>query len=166
MAWLCELEWSGVWNTSTIGWLGAIERDRYLEGSPAMNTKCLVPLPFLPDLKLSIEPFSWLIGVGTTWNTIIRLRWSRIGLAVIILHAAGVCLTGRPVVISGRHNECHWLQLQNHYTHSPSLQHTHTSMQTQLCGIGHGKWSWVSRHSMLALEGGILCDRKKRHIGH
>ena len=47
-----ELKWSGGWNTGTVNWLSASERDQYLDGCPAMNTKCLVPLPFLPDLIL------------------------------------------------------------------------------------------------------------------
>ena len=48
----CELKWSGGWSTGTVGWLSASERGHDLEGWPAMNTKCLVPLPFLPDLIL------------------------------------------------------------------------------------------------------------------
>ena len=71
------------------------------------------------------EPFSWLTSVGTTQNTVIRLGWSRIGLAVLNLYAAGVGLIGRPAVISGRYNKCHSLQLQNHYAHFPPLHHTH-----------------------------------------
>ena len=47
-----ELKWSGGWSTGTVGWLSASERGHDLEGWPAMNTKCLVPLPFLPDLIL------------------------------------------------------------------------------------------------------------------
>ena len=53
-----------------------------------------------------------------------RLGLSRIGLAVLILNAAGVGLIGRPAVISGRYNKCHSLQLQSHYAHFPPLQHT------------------------------------------
>ena len=49
---LTELKWSGGWSTGTVGWLSASERGHNLEGWPAMNTKCLVPLPFLPDLIL------------------------------------------------------------------------------------------------------------------
>ena len=48
----CELKWSGGWSTGTVDWLSANERGQYLDGSPAMNTKCWVPLPFLPDLIL------------------------------------------------------------------------------------------------------------------
>ena len=48
----CELKWSGGWSTGTVGWLSASERGHDLEGWPAMNTKCLVPLTFLPDLIL------------------------------------------------------------------------------------------------------------------
>ena len=47
-----ELNWSGGWSTGTVDWLSASERGQYLDGCPAMNTKCLVPLPFLPDLIL------------------------------------------------------------------------------------------------------------------
>ena len=48
----CELKWNGGWSTGTVDWLSASERGQYLDGCPAMNTKCLVPLPFLPDLLL------------------------------------------------------------------------------------------------------------------
>ena len=47
-----ELKWSGGWSTGAADWLSASERGQYLDGCPAMNTKCLVPLPFLPDLIL------------------------------------------------------------------------------------------------------------------
>ena len=49
---MSELKWSGGWSTGTVGWLSASERGHDLEGWPTMNTKCLVPLPFLPDLIL------------------------------------------------------------------------------------------------------------------
>ena len=45
---------------------------------------------------------------------------------MLILHAAGVGLTDRPAVISGRYNKYHSLQLQNYYAHFPPLQHTHS----------------------------------------
>ena len=75
----------------------------------------------------------------------------RIGLAGLILHAAGVGLIDRSAVISGRYNKYHSLQLQNYYAHFPPLQHTHTFMQTQLCGTCHSNdhgcrgivcWPW------------------------
>ena len=47
-----ELKWCGGWSTGTVGWLSPSEQGQYLERWPAMNTKCLVPLPFLPDLIL------------------------------------------------------------------------------------------------------------------
>ena len=47
-----ELKWSGGWSTGTVGWLSASEQGHDLDGWPAMNTKCLVPFPFLPDLIL------------------------------------------------------------------------------------------------------------------
>ena len=47
-----ELKWSGGWSTGTVGWLSTSERGQYLDGWPAMNTKCLVPIPLLPDLIL------------------------------------------------------------------------------------------------------------------
>ena len=58
LLWICsimtssELKWSGGWSKGTVDWLSASERGQSLDGCPAMNTKCLVPLPFLPDLKL------------------------------------------------------------------------------------------------------------------
>ena len=100
-----------------------------------MNDKCVVPLPFLPDLIVwSTDNRSHgSPSVYTTRNTVIRLGWSRIGLAVLILHAVGAGLLGRPAVISGRYDKCHSLQLQNHYAHFPTLQHTHIHAKTQLC---------------------------------
>ena len=135
--WLVKRQWAG----SILGW---VSRDEYqVLGSTS--------IPARLDTLVYWEPFSWLTSVGTTRNTVIRLGWSRIGLAVLILHAAGVGLTDRPAVISGRYNKYHSLQLQNYYAHLPPLQHTHTFMQTQLCGTGHGNdhgfrgivcWSW------------------------
>ena len=149
--WLIKHQWAG----SVLGW---VTRDEYqVRGSTSIPTRL--------DTLVYWESFSWLTSVGTTRNTVNRLGWSRIGPVVLILHAAGAGLIGRPAVISGRYNKCHSLQLQNHYAHFPPLQHTH-SCKTQLCGTGHGKWSWVSRHCMLAVAGGILCDRVKRPIGH
>ena len=133
------------------GWLSASEWDQYLEGWPVMNTKCV---PSRLYTLVYWESLSWLTSVGTTRNAVSRVGWSRIGLAVLILQAAGAGLIGRPAVISGHYNKWHSLQLQNHYALSATATHTR-SCKTQLCGTGHGKWSWVSRHFMLALAGGI-----------
>ena len=121
--WLVKRQWAG----SILGW---VSRDEYqVHGSTS--------IPARVDTLVYWETFSWLTSFGTTRNTVIRLGWSRIGLAVLILHAAGVGLTDRPAVISGRYNKYHSLQLQIYYAHFPPLQHTHTFMQTQLCGTGH-----------------------------
>ena len=123
--------------------LGRVTRDEYqVLGSTS--------IPARLDTLVYWEAFPGLISVGTT----------------LIPHAAGAGLTGRPAVISGRYNKCHSLQLQNHYAHFPRLQHHTHPCKAQLCGTGHGKWSWVSRHCMLVVAGGILCDRVKRPIGH
>ena len=125
---------------SILGW---VSRHEYqVLGSTSIPTRLDTPVYW--------EPFSLLTSVGTTRNTVIRLGWSKIGLAVLILHAAGVGLTDRPAVISGRYNKYHSLQLQNYCAHFPPLQHTH-SCKTQLCGTGHGNdhgfrgivcWPW------------------------
>ena len=110
--WLVKRQWAG----SILGW---VSHDEYqVLGSTS--------IPARLDTLVYWEPFSWLTSVGTTWNTVIGLGWSRNGLAVLILHAAGVGLTDRPAVISGRYNKYHSLQLQNYYAHFPPLQHTHT----------------------------------------
>ena len=110
--WLVERQWAG----SILGW---VSRDEYqVLGSTSIPTRI--------DTLVYWEPLAWLTSVGTTRNTVIRLGWSRIGLAVLILHAAGVGLTDRPAFISGRYNKYHSLQLQNYYAHFPPLQHTHT----------------------------------------
>ena len=134
--WLVKHQWAGL----ILGW---VSRDEYqVLGSTS--------IPARHD-TLVYWGLLWLTSVGTTRNTVIRLGWSRIGLAVLILHAAGVGLTDRPAVISGRYNKYHSLQLQNYYAHFPPLRHTHTFMQTQLCGTGHGNdhgfrgivcWPW------------------------
>ena len=43
-AFVAELKRSGGWSTGTVAWLSASERGQYLDGCPATNTKCLVPL--------------------------------------------------------------------------------------------------------------------------
>ena len=136
-----ELKLSSGWSTGTVGWLSTSERGQYLDGWPAMNTKCLVPLPFHARLNTPVywESFSWLTGVGTTRYTVIRLGWDRIGLAVLILHAAGAGLIGRPAVISGRYNKWYSLQLQNHYAHFPPLQHTHIHAKHSYAELVMGK---------------------------
>ena len=126
-------------------WAGWVTRDEYqVLGS--------IPIPARLDTLVYWESFSWLTSVSTTRNTVNRLGWSRIRLAVLILHAAGAGLIGRLAVISGRYNKCHSLQLLNHYIRTLSATATHThSCKTQLCGTGqendHGFrgivcWPW------------------------
>ena len=157
---LSELKWNGGWSTGTVGWLSPSEQGQYLEGWPAMNTKCLVPLPFLPDLILwSTENLSHGSPVLVPPETqVIRLGWSRIGLAVLNLHAAGVGLIGRPAVISGRYNKCHSLQLQNHYAHFPPLHHIHIQAKHNraepVMGNGYGFrgivcWPWQEKSCVI-----------------
>ena len=147
--WLVKCQWAG-------SVLGRVTCNEYqVLGSTYIPTRL--------DTLVYWKLFSWLINAGTTRNIVIVFGCSRIGLAALILHAAGGGLIGRPAVISGRYTKWHPLQLQNYYAHFPPLQHTHTSMQSQLCGSCHGEWSWVSRHCLLA--GGILCARVKMPIG-
>ena len=47
-----ELTWCGGWSTDTVGWLSASEQGQYPVGCPAMTTKCLFKLPYLPGLIL------------------------------------------------------------------------------------------------------------------
>ena len=131
-----QVEW---WLEHRHGWLvgqraGSIpvwvSRDEYqVLGSTS--------IPARLDILVYRETFSWLTNVGTTRNTVIRLGWSRIGLALLILHAAGVGLTDRPAVISGRYDKYHSLQPQNQYAHFPPLQHTHINANTIM-----RNWSW------------------------
>ena len=135
--WLVKRQWAR-------SWLGRVTRDEYqVLGSTS--------IPARLDTLVFWESFSWLTSVGTTRNTVNRLGWSRIGLAVLILNAAGAGLKGRPAVISGRNNKCHSLQLQNHYAHFPPLQHTHIharhSYAELVVGNDHGSrgivcWPW------------------------
>ena len=105
--WLVKRQWAG----SILGWMA---RNEYqVLGSTS--------IPARLDTLVYWEPFSWLTSVGTTRNTVIRLGWSRIRLAVLILFAAGVGLTDSPAVISGRYNKYHSLQLKNYYAHLPPL---------------------------------------------
>ena len=123
---------------------GRVTRDEYqVLGSTS--------IPARLDTLVYWESFSWLTSVGTTRNTVNRLGWSRIGLAVLILNAAGAGLIGRPAVISGRYNKCHSLQLQSHYAHFPPLQHTRIharhSYAELVVGNDHGFrgivcWPW------------------------
>ena len=141
--WLVKPQWAG-------SVLGRVIRNEYqVLGSTS--------IPARLDTLVYREPFSWLTSVGTTWNTVIRLGWSRIGLAVLILHAAGVGLIGRPAVISGRYNKCHSLQLQNHYVHFPPLQHTHSCIHNYaelVVGNDHGFrgivcWPWQEKSCVI-----------------
>ena len=135
--WLVKRQWAR-------SWLGRVTRDEYqVLGSTS--------IPARLDTLVFWESFSWLTSVGTTRNTVNRLGWSRIGLAVLILNAAGAGLIGRPAVISGRYDKCHSLQLQNHYAHFPPLQHTHIharhSYAELVVGNDHGFrgivcWPW------------------------
>ena len=71
---------------------------------------------------------------------------------MLILHAAGVGLTDRPAVISGRYNKIPLTTATEPLrTLSATTTHTYTFMQTQLCGTGHGNdhgfrgivcWPW------------------------
>ena len=134
--WLVKRQWVG-------SWLGRVTRDEYqVLGSTS--------IPARLDTLVYRESFSWLTSVGTTRNTVNRLGWSRIRLAVLILNAAGAGLIGRPAVISGRYNKCHSLQLQNHYAHFPPLQHTHTFMQD----TATRNWSWEMIMGFEALYAG------------
>ena len=135
--WLVKRQWAG----SILGW---VSRDEY-----QVLGSTFIPARF--DTLVYWEPFSWLTSVGTTRNTVIRLGWSRIGLAVLILHAAGVGLTDRPAVISGRYNEYHSVTTATELLRTLSATATHTFMQTQLCRTGHGNdhgfrgivcWPW------------------------
>ena len=113
--WLVKRQWA--WSV-----LGRVTRDEYqVRGSTS--------IPARLDTLVYWELFTWLASVGTIRNTVIRVGWSRIGLALLILHTVGIGLIGRPAAIGGRYNKCHPLQLQNHYAHFPPLQHTRTSMQ-------------------------------------
>ena len=116
-----ELKWSGGGSTGTLGSLSARERSQYQEECPAMNTTEVhgsTSIPTRLDTLIYRKPFPWLTTVGTTRITIIRLALGHTGLAVLIIHAAGVGLTGRSAVISSRYNKCHSLQLQNYmHTH-------------------------------------------------
>ena len=109
--WLVKRHWAG-------SVLGRVTRDEY-------QVLDCTSIPVRFDTLVYSESSLWLTSVGTTRSTVIRLGWCRIGLAVLILHAAGAGLIGRPAVISGCYNKCHSLQLKNHYVHFPPLQHTH-----------------------------------------
>ena len=168
---LCASLWAQVewWLEHRHGWLvkrqcagsilGWVSRDEYqVLGSTS--------IPARLDTLVYWELFSWLTIVGTTRNTVIRLGWSRIGLAVLILHAAGVSLPDRPVVISGRYNKIPLTRATEPLrTLSATTTHTHIHANPTMRNWSW-EWSWVSRHCMLAVAGGILCDRVKRPIGH
>ena len=151
--WLVKRQWAG-------SGLGRVTRDEYqVLGSTS--------IPARLDTLVYWESFSWLTSVGTTRNTVIRLGWSRIGLAVLILHAAGAGLIGRLGVISGRYNKCHSLQLQNHYAHFPPLQHTQIHakhnyaklvMGFEAFNAGHGRRNpvWSGKEAHWSLRGLIV----------
>ena len=119
----------------------------YKPGTFAGSAHQVNDVPF-PDTLVYWEP-SWPTSVCTTRNTVIKLGWSRIGLAVIVLQAAGIGLIGRPVVISGLYDKCRSLQLQNHHAHFPPLQETHIHANTTM-----RNWWWKMKHCFEALYAG------------
>ena len=144
--WLVKCQWAG-------SVLGRVTHDGY----QLLGSTCILARR---DTLVYWEPFSWLTSVGTTRNTVIRLGWSRIGLAVLILHAAGVGLIGRFAVISGRSNKFHSLQLKNQYAHFPPLQHTRTHIHAKhndaelIMGNDHGFrgivcWPWQEKFCVI-----------------
>ena len=129
------------WAGSVLWWM---TRDEY-QGLGSTS------IPARLDNLVYWELFSWLTSVGITRNTVIRLGWSRIGLAVLKLHAAGAGIIGRPAVISGRYNKYHSLQLQNHYAHFPPLQHIHIHAKHN---YAHRNWLWEMIIGFQALYAG------------
>ena len=155
---LAQVEW---WLEHRRGWLvkhqwvgsvlGRVARDEY-------QVLSSTSIPARLDTLVFWESFSWLTSVGTTRKTVIRLGWSGIGLAVLILHAAGAGLICRPAVISGRYNKCHSLQLQNHYRHFPPLQPTHIHAKQNYAELVMGNdhefrgivcWKWQEESSVI-----------------
>ena len=137
--WLVKSQW--VWSV-----LGRVTCDEYqVRGSTS--------IPARLDTLVYWEPFSWLTSVGTTRNKVIRLGWSRIGLAVLILHAAGAGLTDRPAVISGCYYKCHSLQLQNYYAHFSSLKHTHIQAKHKYAELAMGNEMIMSFEALYAGHG-------------
>ena len=145
------VSWSGV-VVGAQAWLAGYKRQWAWKGDPRwIPVLGFTSIPARLDSLVYWESFSWLTSVGTTRNTIIRLGWSRIGLAVLILHAVGAGLIGRPAVISSCYNKCHSLQLQDHYAHFPPLQYTHIHEKLNyaelVMGNDHGfrgivYWPW------------------------
>ena len=137
---LVKRQWAG-------SGLGRVTRDEYqVLGSTF--------IPARLDTLVYWESFSWLISVGTTWNTVIRLGWRRMGLAVLILHAAGAGLIGRLAVISGRlTNATHY----SYRTTTHTLRHcnTHTFMQSTTMR----NWSW---EMIMGFEA-LYVDRGRRN---
>ena len=72
---------------------------------------------------------------------------------MLIPHAAGVGLIGRSLVINGRYNKCHSLQLQKHYAHFLPLHHLHIHANTAM-----RNWSWGMIMGFEALYAG--CGRR------
>ena len=133
--WLVKHQWAG-------SVLGSVTRDEYqMLGSTS--------IPARLDTLVYWVSFSWLIIVGTTRNKVIRHGCSRIGLAVLILYAAGAGLMCRPAVTSGRYNKCHLQQLPNHYAHSLPMQHTLSCENTIT-----RNWSWEMIMGFVAFYAG------------
>ena len=136
---MCDFKWSGAWSTGTVGCLISSERHQYLDGWPPWIPSAWFHFHFCQTWYSGLLR-TVLTSVGTTRKTVIRLGWSRIGLAVLILHAAGAGLIGRPAVISGRYDKCHSLQPQYHYAHFPPLQHAHIHAKTTM---RNGSWGII-----------------------
>ena len=147
---LVKRQWAG----SILGW---VARDEYqVLGSTT--------IPARLDTLIYWEPFSWLTSVGTTRNAVIRLGWSRIGLAVLILHAAGVGLQSSAVsIINTTHfsyrTTTHTCRHCN--THTNSCKHNYAElvmgmiMGFEAVYAGRGRrnpvWSCKEPHSLRGL---------------
>ena len=162
--WLVKRQWEG----SILGWVS--HEEYQVLGSTS--------IPARLDTLVYREPFSWLTSVGTTWNTVIRLGWSRIGLAVLILHAAGVGLTDRPAVISGRYNKYHSLQYRTPThtfchcnTHTHSCKHNYAELvmgmimgfEALYAGRGMRNPVWSGKEAHWSLRGLIV--KSTEHYG-
>ena len=133
--WLVKRQWVG-------SVLGRVTRDEYqVLGSTS--------IPARLDTLVFWESFSWLTSVGTTRNTVIRLGWSRIGLAVLILHAADAGpIVGLQSSVVAIINATHYSYRTT--THTFRHCNTHTFMQNTTTR----NWSWEMIMGFEALYAG------------
>ena len=177
----CELKWSAGWSTGTVGWCTS-ERGQYVEGCPRDEYQVFgscqtwlvywEPFSWLTSVGTTRNTVVVWIRIGLVVQILHAAGVGPIGRPAVISGRYNKChswyirsffgFTFLNILYFFKYsctNIFHRRSLHTFYsyrttTHTFRHCNTHILMQKQTCGTGHGKWSWVSGHCMLAVAGG------------